>query len=338
MRHITVVIRRETINVTTRDESMDIAKGIGIICVILAHCGIGRINTFYMIFFFVLSGYFMTSKYPIEKYIRKRAKQLLVPYCLGVLLTMLGAIIKDISFGRYGEIVNTLFKWLFAGLYGKGSKGEFLIDGISKIGAYWFFLAMFIGSVIARYYLENRFFLIILSVIAYVGYSTRQIVFLPWSIQNGMVASLFIGLGVMAKKYDIFNKKINRLEFISIIMCWIFGIYFSVTHSMVNLRFPYGFLNIIVGISGTYGFVIFSRKLRGVIGRFLGFMGKNSLIILFFHAFEINIFRWGWILIFLNNSIAAKIAEICLRILFSFLCTCIVVNTKIGKRIFGIGG
>lgn len=238
-----------------------------------------------------------------------------------------------------GVIVHDVLKWLFAGLYGKGSKGEFLIDNVDKIGAYWFLLALFWGSIIARYYLEKSYFLVIICIIAYVGYSTRQIVFLPWSIQNGMVASLFIGLGYMAKKYEVMQFKISKIEFIAIIILWIFAVYNNITHSMVNLRFPYGLLNIIIAISASYTVVIFSKKLKySFIRQFLSFIGRNSLIVLFFHAFEINILRWGWISTFLNNSIAIKITEIMLRILFSLICTCFVLNTKIGKRIFGIDG
>lgn len=89
-------------DLVARDESIDIAKGIGMILVISAHCGIGRIDTFYMGFFFLLSGYFLSSKLSIGAFVKKRARQLLIPYCLGVLITILGSIIKDICLGRWG--------------------------------------------------------------------------------------------------------------------------------------------------------------------------------------------------------------------------------------------
>lgn len=248
-----------------RDESIDIAKGIGIIVVILGHCGMRGTNTFHMAFFFLVSGYFLSSKLTMKEYTKKRARQLLVPYLLGVLATMAGAVMKDICQRRYELIVSDILKWLFAGLYGKGAKGEFLIDNIHKVGAYWFLLALFWGSIIARYYLEKSYFLIIISVIAYVGYSTRQIIFLPWSIQNGMVASLFIGLGFLANKYKIFEYKISKIEFIAIISLWIFAIWNNITYSMVNLRFYYGLLNVIIAVAASYSIIIFQERLNHII-------------------------------------------------------------------------
>lgn len=63
----------------------DIAKGIGMLCVILGHLSLSAINmvvfTFHMPLFFIISGYFM-KKQDTRLVIHKKFRQLLIPYFL----------------------------------------------------------------------------------------------------------------------------------------------------------------------------------------------------------------------------------------------------------------
>ena len=68
----------------SRTEWVDIAKGIGIVCVCLGHLGIESIDrvvfTFHMPLFFILSGMFLNGDVPFNEFIKKKSKRLLVPY------------------------------------------------------------------------------------------------------------------------------------------------------------------------------------------------------------------------------------------------------------------
>lgn len=72
-------------NIKTRIDYFDIAKGIAILAVILGHCGgipqwlINFIFSFHMPVFFFASGYFLKERNSRENAVIK-AKQLMVPY------------------------------------------------------------------------------------------------------------------------------------------------------------------------------------------------------------------------------------------------------------------
>ena len=69
-----------------RDVSVDIAKGIGIVLVILSHThgfykGGYYFTAFYMQLFFVLSGYvFVQHDIMFKKELRRKCRRLLIPY------------------------------------------------------------------------------------------------------------------------------------------------------------------------------------------------------------------------------------------------------------------
>ena len=109
----------------------DIAKGIGIILMIVGHMpsvpSVLRmwIFSFHMPLFFIISGYFFRPKHPYE-YIKKTFKQLIVPYILYSVIF----IIFDIFIFRDMEILLYEVKRLFTGQGGTD--------------VLWFFLCLFI--------------------------------------------------------------------------------------------------------------------------------------------------------------------------------------------------
>lgn len=77
-----------------RENFLDIAKGISIIVVMLVHsCGIPMIGKymtgFFLPIFFVITGY-LYKKAPLKLLIKKRIKQILLPYFMAnaILLTI----------------------------------------------------------------------------------------------------------------------------------------------------------------------------------------------------------------------------------------------------------
>lgn len=324
-----------------RDLSMDIAKGIGILCVILGHNGLEQVGTFHMPLFFILSGYFLSSKLSMKDFAAKKARQLLLPYAFGVLLTVFCAVIKDIVWHNPEDILPDIKMWLIAGLYGKGTKSDILFEGVHKIGVYWFLLALFIGSIIVRKFYDSQYMLAILTLIAYVGYATRQIIFLPLSIQNGMVAAFFLGIGAYARRTKLLHKKCDISILLGMIGLWIFALYNKIYMSFANLSFPYGLLNVIIALAASYLVIRFSQLIStrgGYCQKILLFYGQNTLIILCFHGLEINVYRWGWFYTLGEqlglHAIGCQLLVCIVRILFCTLCVLIVNHTKYVKKIF----
>ena len=330
-----------------RDVSVDVAKGIGILLVVLGHTKFSWVSTFHMPFFFLLSGYFLTSKLPMKEYARRRVRQVLVPYLFGVLFTILFAVLIDLIKGDTALAGIDAKNWIFAGLYGKGTKGEFLIKGITKIGAYWFLLAMFTGSLIARKFVDSKYMLPILAAVAYIGYATRQLVFLPWSIQAGMVASLYLGIGAWSRRHELL-KKPDPAILVFCVLLWAFALWQGAALSMVNVKFHQGLLNIAVALAASYVVYWLSALIAGktrVLKRILGFFGENSLVFYFWHALEINVLKWNHTKALLEgigivrDTVWGNLALFAVRAAVCAVLTLITLQIKPMMRIvFGTGG
>lgn len=122
-----------------RQPEVDVAKGIGIILVVLAHCSGGSllgnlINAFHMPLFFCLSGLFLFHKNESFKvFLNKKAKSLLFP-CLvfGVLLSTYSTALDYVR--GEGEIPLGL---RYVGLFINTRHNPYP-------GSLWFFLALFL--------------------------------------------------------------------------------------------------------------------------------------------------------------------------------------------------
>ena len=98
----------------------DVAKGIGIILVVLGHAGVSDktlcfIFSFHMPLFFFISGLFLNINQSILCFTKKRVKQLLIPYAMlffvSVFLNYYFAFINE---SRYLFGLNNLKEFLFA--------------------------------------------------------------------------------------------------------------------------------------------------------------------------------------------------------------------------------
>lgn len=196
-----------------RIQYIDIAKGIAIICIIMGHVGNWNINrivfTFHVPIFFFITGYFLNDKRTLKEFMRIKFKTLIVPYiltCLAMILlgTMLGQI-------QNGDALAALKKWLIASLYGAGSDvtSPFYVPAI---GALWFLLATFWGSCFLRILFSFRPQVRLASVLILfsMGYFTRIHFWLPFSLQAGACATLFMYMGWLWKNTQKYMTAIPR--------------------------------------------------------------------------------------------------------------------------------
>ena len=68
---------------------IDIAKGFAMLCIIAGHFGIVTANrfvyTFHVPLFFLISGYFLSTRLDLKTFVEKKVRQLIVPYYVQVL-------------------------------------------------------------------------------------------------------------------------------------------------------------------------------------------------------------------------------------------------------------
>jgi len=128
---------------STRIEYIDIAKGIGILLVALAHADISLISpylhqfiySFHMPLFFFLSGYFFNPETPFWMLLKKRFNTILKPYFITIALIY----IASLSFTNM-RFMNA-FGRILKSLYGTG----YYIDWVQL----WFLPSLFVTSLFA---------------------------------------------------------------------------------------------------------------------------------------------------------------------------------------------
>jgi len=176
-----------------RIEYIDIARGIGILLVVLGHNDFGYISpfgykviySFHMPLFFFLSGYFLNASIPFFEFFKKRFNSLLKPY----LFTIFIIYFTSVSFGQMG--FRTAIQRIVKSLYGAG----YYIDWVQL----WFLPHLFAVSLYAFVFLAifgrwNNRYVRWVALVATVGISSLFLKdFYPFS------------LSVLGKQYELFG-------------------------------------------------------------------------------------------------------------------------------------
>lgn len=269
-----------------RQPEVDVAKGIGIILVVLAHCSGGSllgnlINAFHMPLFFCLSGLFLFHKNESFKvFLNKKAKSLLFP-CLvfGVLLSTYSTALDYVR--GEGEIPLGL---RYVGLFINTRHNPYP-------GSLWFFLALFLVELmlyfIHKIIHSNAWRLIIVLAVSIMGCLYNQIykVGLPWSIDIALICILFTEIGYMCKQ----NMNLSHnswLKGVLSLVIFIVAFYLNevALDNNVNLfSSDYGCypLFYLAAFSGT--FIVYSLASIIKYNQILQYLGQNSLLIYSLH-------------------------------------------------------
>lgn len=133
-----------------RLDYIDIAKGIGIILVILGHRNVSQnikqfIYAFHMPLFFMLSGYlFKYKNQGFGRFIKAKAKSLLVPFLFFTFLAGMLQILINLVFSQNGTVSSLEILLDMFYLRGKVSPNVFL----------WFLMVLFIVEVFFYLFLK----------------------------------------------------------------------------------------------------------------------------------------------------------------------------------------
>jgi fucose 4-O-acetylase-like acetyltransferase len=288
-----------------RIEYLDIAKGIGILLVVLGHNDFEVISlfahqviySFHMPLFFFLSGYFINATVPFFDFFKKRFNALLKPYLFTILLIYL----TSISFEKMG--FNTAITRTIKSLYGSGH----YLDWVQL----WFLPHLFVVSLYAFLFirivsskLPNRWVAwgVLLATLA-ISVSFLH-TFYPFPVSIfGKDYELFglpfsLDLVLLSGFFFIMGNEVRQVTSEKTFDNWLLLIGTGIGLILLNLLFPYeidfnirlyeSFLvNTTEAILGILFVLALSRQIELRTSRLASvfkYLGNVSLIILVFHV------------------------------------------------------
>ena len=295
---------------------LDIAKGIGIILMVMGHSFIGRVfdillHGFHMPLFFFVSGLLFTCKADkrwLEVFLGK-CRTILIPYAFFGLLTY--GIWAALNGGRVSgaKLLNPLWHLLWYNSAGLVISGEF-----------WFLSAMFFASLcfdgLFRFVGKPLLRAGILILLALCGslFRWKFKMELPWSLLSAMVGAGFMGIAFFlrrnAEKGGFFRRIFQLRWYEIVILTLIYGV-LSWVNGPVNMRksiysiVPLFWLNavvmsvVIVNLSirleaASRGFAALCRGYLAAVGRdSITYLCINSLVLYFLNMSYQKLFGKG---------------------------------------------
>lgn len=271
---------------------IDIAKGIGIILVILGHTCPGKtshaIFLFHMPLFFIISGYLFN----FEKYqnnflalVKTSAKRLILPVL----------IIYFIFYPFNQASLPSL-------IYGSGKHLELSGFNISAIEySAWFLYCLFVVRILLWTLIKlgsklsiNKFLLFIASFLcALLGSKLGEVFFFPWSFDIALVALYLAYVGYLLRENNIMSLKKNHKISVAFFAAVIFFIDFKYFDLSMNER---EYSNILISLNAAILVTItifyisdLLEKIQKIkilknIIEYLKYLGKNSILILLLHG------------------------------------------------------
>jgi len=289
----------------TYEKWIDVAKGIGILLVILGHNNFDQsfltvVHTFNMPLFFFISGYlYHYKKYKLNPkyFVFQKFKRLVVPYLVTNIIILCTYFL--LSFLKLSSFNNrTPLRYLVGVFYGNGAPlnpSTIFTNSLSVPS--WFLLGLFCASIILyiiaysheRYGLACSSFLCFLIILF--GFKISKYTYLPWSFDIACVSMIFMFSGYLINYYRVrqlqssFRNNLYSLVFV-LLLPFVISINGAVdmnTRTYSNLLF-FG----IGGLLGTYITIQVAREIskkEDLLTRIFTYLGKNSIIILLYHTF-----------------------------------------------------
>lgn len=191
-----------------RIEWIDALKGIGIILVLIGHCGIENINQyiylFHMPLFFMISGFCWN----VEKnrsilfsdFIKKKFKAYVVPYlkvsAICFIIFGLGANLIRIGYGT--EYFQQLAKYLFGiFIYSRGTT-----EWLPNCSPIWFLTTLFFAELLFYWVMKAKkpiLLVFLAGILGYVCYLIGKV--FPWNLDNAFITVPYLYVGCLLRRY-----------------------------------------------------------------------------------------------------------------------------------------
>lgn len=315
---------------------IDVAKGIGIVFVVLGHlCRykivLNYIYSFHMPFFFFLSGMILDEKkYPsFFPFLKKRTLSLVVPYFF------LSAISYVLSMAvNYRGIQEAVF---FEPLLGIIRTSDY--DNRLMNGALWFLPCLFVTEIMFFALVRTlgkrwaALFIVLAGVIGYINayYIPTRI---PWGIDIGLAALPFLGAGYYAYQARDYLKSILDNAFLSSLVLFVsfcLGAVMGILNGQVLMVIKY-YGNFFAFYSAAFLGIIFWAIISRKISRswILEYLGKNSLLLFGMHVPLVVFITEGFGFTFYNTFTSSVYSVIVTVIVIAALIPLItLVNQKL---------
>lgn len=283
-----------------RNETIDIAKGIGIILVILGHlsspmyevgwltCMRGFVYQFHIPLFFFLSGIFMKTGESWGVFLKKKVTRLYLPYAVSNLVFLVVYAVAHAINGEEIVVIDTV----------KHAVKVLLGMAVTPLGgATWFLFILFVSQILYR--IVSRLFSCVdgkFKAIAILSMGVAGMLFYPESCASkALVAMLFLYLGQLVYSEGFMEKLKELVPFkvvfflISVIALIVCGQVNNVDMSQGEYGNPLLFL-----MSSAAGFVmtIYASELftkTSNCKRFLCYLGASTMWVLVLHFFAFRI-------------------------------------------------
>jgi fucose 4-O-acetylase-like acetyltransferase len=262
---------------------IDVAKGLGIVLVVMSHTVAGPVMElaflFHMPLFFILSGYLYRER-PSSGFIMAKAKSLLVPYGVFLVLIFGATHMGAIMHGQLGlqPVIDVVYG-------GKRLTGP--------LGVFWFVTCLFVAQV-AYNALANRCSsrTVLAWWVAAIGLGGAALVAvwpqlnLPWCLDLVPVAMGFFGIGHWLKEGKVppvWLTGLCAVIFVASAVCAVVGISFLFNMKYSHLGPP------LIGVMLAAALSWVVMELCKVLGKMgpvnvaLGELGRASLVIMFLH-------------------------------------------------------
>lgn len=283
--------------IKNREIWVDNAKFIGIALMVLGHNELNNqsffdfIYSFHMPLFFILSGYFASTKSDFLTFLKRNTKGLLLPYFVFWLINLpftYLSLYKNQDLYPCDGIVDFILHPVF-GMLLTGTTGFSYF-----IGPLWFFTALFLVRLL--FYAVNKicgsiYFILISVIVVIVVYLLllRIDVFMPFRLMPALLAYPFYVFGWLLRKYTFVISSLKRLSFGMSMFLVIVSSVLIVILSGINGHVQmsggaYGnniFLMYLVAIIGTFAVILLSVRIPE--NKYILTIGRGTAVVLGMH-------------------------------------------------------
>jgi len=285
---------------------VDVAKGVGIISVVLFHSGfypgvVSFLSAFKMQMFFVISGYLHKPGAGSLVRLRKRSRTILLPYLLFNLFLLLARAILDLSASRFSwrSLLDISLGAAYSRyyLYPVGTASNpCLLDNFNS--PMWFLTALMSSSAIffplvawigdrPRRLLASSAGLVLAGIAA-----SRLPILLPWSLDTAPLGALFMLLGTELSKIRYFSKRWtipHAFGMLAAAAGFLLCSWYNSDVSMYGREYGnHGILSVLAFIAiGVFGSLLYIWAAQLLVhlraNSLLAFFGKRTVFILCLH-------------------------------------------------------
>ena len=290
-------------------ETVDVAKGLGIILVIFAHICLKEplltvIYSFHIpLFFFMAGAMYNSEKYTSFKTLLKsKLKSLGIPYLIfcfiGVLYAVAVTLAECVIHEKtISDLWVLLYRCLYSIVWAPYSKRYFGFFNVPM----WFvpcLLMVFILFYFANKFIKKKWMLagaaVLISFVGWLGESSLIPVdfsFLPWNLGSACFSFGFFAIGNLSASFlkeKLFSMQLNAKKRVMLIIAFVLSMALVIPFALLNGKISIGsrelnngFLLYATGIIGTIGILCISKAIGKC--KLLQFFGKNSFKVMGIH-------------------------------------------------------